>query len=60
MPDIAMCKNKTCPSNELCYRYTATPKPRWQAYMSFSPDDSGKCDMFYPNEFSKEKDSERD
>jgi len=54
---IAMCANKTCPSKELCYRFTATPKPFWQSYMYFTHNDSGKCDNFHPNELSKRRDA---
>ena len=35
MPDISMCKNKTCKVRKKCYRYMATPTPQWQAYADF-------------------------
>lgn len=35
MPDISMCKNKTCPKHNDCYRYRAKPNPYRQAYMNF-------------------------
>lgn len=34
MPDIAMCKSKTCPHRFNCYRKTATPD-EWQYYSDF-------------------------
>ena len=47
MPDIAMCKNKTCPSRDQCYRYRAVPARDHQSYMAYEPDeDAGKCEDF--------------
>lgn len=37
MPDITMCKDKKCPDNESCYRYTARPNPYRQSYFSMTP-----------------------
>jgi hypothetical protein len=48
MPDISMCINEDCPMKLTCYRYTATPTPLRQSYMSFKWDDTG-CDHFWPN-----------
>lgn len=44
MPDISMCQNKTCPLNQKCYRFKATPSSHWQAYANFTPvvDPTGK------------------
>ena len=37
MADIAMCLNEECKHKKLCYRHEATPTPRRQSYMSFTP-----------------------
>jgi hypothetical protein len=34
MPDITMCTGEGCPLRKTCYRYTATPTPRRQAYFA--------------------------
>lgn len=53
MPDITMCLGEVvggyriCPRRDRCYRFTAKPTPRWQAYFSVLPtksDDS--CEYF--------------
>ncbi len=41
-----MCRNKTCPSRDRCYRYRAVPTKSYQAYLPYEPDDTGKCDDF--------------
>lgn len=45
MPDISMCLNKTCPSKDQCYRFTATPDEHWQSYGGFTPD-GDRCEFF--------------
>lgn len=35
MPDISMCKNKTCPLRNTCYRFIAEPNPHRQVYAEF-------------------------
>ena len=37
MPDIAKCKNITCPLRESCYRYTCPPSEYMQSYGEFAP-----------------------
>ena len=50
MPDIALCKNTTCPSKEKCYRFTAKPNELRQAYGNFSPEgDEVNCSFFIDN-----------
>jgi hypothetical protein len=49
MPDISMCLSTSCPSRLTCYRFTATPSER-QTYADFRPDESGKCDYYWPIE----------
>lgn len=44
MPDIAMCRNITCPLRESCYRFTAKPKQFRQSYAHFTPNPDGSCD----------------
>ena len=34
-PDISMCKNKTCPLRNTCYRFIAKPNPWAQTYSDF-------------------------
>lgn len=47
MPDIAMCKNKTCTKKYNCYRYMATPSPENQYYFKTSPNDNNEhCHYF--------------
>jgi len=48
MPDISMCRNKSCPLNKKCYRYTAIPNPLSQSYTSFEYK-NGNCDDFESN-----------
>ena len=47
MPDITMCKNKTCPLNEKCYRFMAKPDAR-QSFAVFTQEVDGTCDYFMP------------
>lgn len=50
MPDIALCKNTTCPSNKKCYRFTAKPNEFRQSYSNFSPEgDEVNCSFFIDN-----------
>lgn len=49
MPDISMCQNEACPLKEKCYRYTATPNKKLQAYGWFKPNEEGKCDHYWDN-----------
>ena len=56
MPDISLCQNEACPLKETCYRYTATPNKKLQAYGWFKPDEEGKCDHYLNyNEYKDEK-----
>ena len=54
MPDISMCQGGDCPMKEKCYRFTATPTPGRQAYISvpYKTDDDGNvtCDFYDPTE----------
>ena len=43
-PDISMCKDEECPRRNECYRFTATPDPRWQCYAGYKWD--GDCYYF--------------
>lgn len=49
MVDITMCLNKTCPSRNTCYRFTATPSEFAQSYANFEPEhpDLDKCDYYW-------------
>ncbi len=59
MPDISMCSGKTdateCPRRERCYRFTATPTPRRQAYLRPPLDADGTCAMYWDNAARKEQ-----
>lgn len=46
MPDISMCRNRTCPSRMQCYRYRAKPSEWRQSYAFFQPNPNGECDAF--------------
>ena len=50
MPDITMCKNKSCIKNKICYRSTAEPDPFWQMVACFVPksnnEESFECDYY--------------
>jgi len=47
MPDITMCRNKSCPSRLKCYRFVAVPNDRRQSYAGFKPEDGeNKCEHF--------------
>jgi hypothetical protein len=50
MPDISMCKNRSCPSSPTCHRFTAEPNPHWQSYGAFEHDDSGACSYYWPTD----------
>ena len=48
MPDIAMCFGKGCPIKHSCYRHTATPTEKRQAYADFKfTSDEGKSGCTY-------------
>lgn len=47
MPDIAMCKNETCPMRKNCYRFCAKPG-KHQSYGLFTVDEAGGCGYFMP------------
>ena len=46
MPDIAMCKNETCPLKKSCYRFLAIPFEPAQCYAEFEYKD-GKCESYW-------------
>ena len=46
MPDITMCDNAKCPLSSKCYRFTATPDPRWQSQAHYGPSEDGECREF--------------
>ena len=46
MPDISLCRNKTCPLRPTCYRAQAKPNPYRQAYTSYTPNEDGTCDDY--------------
>lgn len=48
MPDISMCQNQACPSNQKCYRFMALPD-KYQAYSIFEVTGKRKrCDSWLP------------
>lgn len=53
MPDISMCKNKTCVLRDNCYRSTAIPNPIMQMYNTFQPykdrEGNWECDFYKDN-----------
>ena len=51
MPDISMCKGKTCPLKESCYRYTATPNEFRQSYFTAIPynEETKECKYLMEN-----------
>jgi len=52
MADITLCKDKTCPHKERCYRFNAEPS-LYQAYFINSPRKGDKC-FYYWGENAKE------
>lgn len=50
MPDITLCKDKSCTLREQCYRFTAEPSDN-QYYYQYSPYDSesGDCEFYFNN-----------
>lgn len=46
MPDISMCKDKTCPSRASCYRYRARPSKYRQAYSDYSCEGKERCEHY--------------
>lgn len=52
MPDLTLCSNETCTLRLSCYRFTATPNPRYQSFSFFNPVKEGSsytCDMYINN-----------
>ena len=49
MPDIALCKNTTCPSKDKYYRFTAKPNELRQSYFSNPPYNlkTKSCNHYY-------------
>jgi hypothetical protein len=55
MPDISMCANKECPSNDSCLRFVSKPNPYYQSYADFKPDASKKkCSYYIKNIVKKQ------
>jgi hypothetical protein len=57
MPDIAMCRGDGCPVAKYCYRVTAKPSERRQAYFAETPCRYGNdlgCPHFIRNEVPEE------
>jgi hypothetical protein len=54
MPDISMCRHKTCPNRTKCYRHEASgtePKKYAQTYAAWEPTINGEkveCDGYCP------------
>lgn len=50
MADIAMCAHMTCPSRKGCKRnaQSGTEAGFWQSWMSYEPDERGRCDSYWP------------
>lgn len=48
MPDMAMCRDSSCPSRGTCYRYIAVPSPFRQTYASFDRGTAAKCTRCIP------------
>ena len=59
MPDISLCRNEECSLKKKCYRYTATPNKKLQAYGYFKPDQEGKCDYYWDNKDYKDESEDR-
>jgi len=56
MPDITMCTNKKCPSNDSCYRSTAEPNEHRQAFADFKPQKNHLyCAYYWPSNNKEEK-----
>lgn len=47
MADIEKCRDDTCPSRNLCWRYLA-PSSSWQSWMAFDRSGKDSCDDFWP------------
>jgi hypothetical protein len=48
MPDITMCDNWNCPSQNECYRFIAEPD-MYQSYAYFEIEEGeNKCEYFWP------------
>ena len=50
MPDITMCRGKSCDCREKCYRYMAVPFRFWQAYFVGPKKKGENCEHFWPLE----------
>lgn len=63
MPDITMCMNKSCPSKDTCYRFTASPNVMRQSYSAFQVEEGlDKCNHYWQDtrtEQEKKQDEER-
>ena len=61
MPDISMCKGVNCPLAFNCYRFTATPNPYRQSYMTETPwnEEKKECGYYLPNEKIKVKSDDK-
>ena len=57
MPDLALCKNETCPSKTHCYRFQAQPACH-QVYAKFTVS-AGKdrCEYYIPSQIELPLDS---
>jgi hypothetical protein len=55
MPDLALCKNASCPSKGHCYRFTAEPSCH-QVYAAFAvrPKED-RCDYYIPAQMEERK-----
>jgi len=57
MPDLALCKNETCPSKTHCYRFTAQPDCH-QVYAAFAvPPKVDRCEYYIPSQIELPLDS---
>jgi len=51
MADISKCKDETCPSKNMCYRFTAPANELRQSYGIFNrEEDADNCNFFWNNE----------
>ncbi len=57
MPDISMCVGGNCPKKDSCYRYTATPTPKWQSYFCKPPYNkkTKACANYWENDYIREE-----
>ena len=59
MPDISMCKDKSCPVSKLCHRFTATPSEYRQSYVVWPKYWKDWCKLYWANDKVKTDDSEQ-